>query len=269
MNAIQHALVRVTRSIPKEILQNSFNDTSYNGRGSPKSLEQRIKEEVILKMVLPDLNLTNGVWSYIPLNTAKMMMSDMNTYTYYIPKEATGGRSIMTVINISYTPGWNNYGYPAGNFGVCHNSMINRANQNLLNSISDIPVSSNTRCELIAENTVIIHDAPLSPSQGYLICILENDDELSIIKSRSIPIFSQLIVLATKAYIYNDQSIQVDRAQLYAGHELGKYKEILESYSDAMEQYQTMLDERIGKVFFMNSEENMTRHIRSMLGGKR
>ncbi len=268
MNAIQHAINRATREIPRPILENTFIDRSYMQRASPKSLEQRIKEEVILKFVLQDLNVTNGVYSYIPLAYAKQVYSDQNTFTYYIPKELTGGRAITTVISINYQPyRLNNasYGYQT----QCQNTMLNRATDYLLNSISDPQVAESTRVDLVGENTILVHDSPMTPAVGTLVCILENDDELSTIRPRLIPEFTKLIILAIKAYIYNEQVLLVDKAQLYSGHELGKYREIIESYSDCMEQYQTMLDEKIGKLFYMNSKENMTRHVRFMLGGRR
>lgn len=266
MNAVQIAINRATREIPRMILEDCFIRRYQDYRQIPKSIEQRIKEEVILKVVLPDLNLTNGVWSYIPLSSAKVEQSDSNVQIYYIPKEATGGRSITTAISIGV-------GYPYGNLpflGDCDNSVITRATNNLLNAISDLPITSNARVDLIAENTVMVFDGMQYPlNSSYLICILEMNENLDNIRPRSIPIFTRLIILAIKGYIFNEMNLEIDKARLIGGQDFGKYREILDSYSDAWEQYHTMLDEQIGKILYLNNKESVTRHIRSMLGGRR
>lgn len=265
MNAVQIAINRATHEIPRMILEDCFIKRFQEYRSIPKSLEQRIKEEVILKIVLPDLNMVNGVYTYVSLANAKMEFSDRNTRIYYIPKEATGGRSIMTALSIGHSSI-----YPATYFGACDNSMITRSTAMLQDSISDLQVTSNSRVELIAENTVIVYDAPLYPAANTVLkCILENDENLSTLRPRSIPNFVRLIILAIKGYIYNEMILEIDKARLVGGHELGMYRQILDNYADAWDQYHTMLKEKAGKWWYMNDTENMTTHIRLMLGNRR
>lgn len=102
-----------------------------------------------------------------------------------------------------------------------------------------------------------------------LYCILENDQAINHLKPKSIAFFKQLVLLAVKAYIYNELILEIDQARLVGGHELGKYREIVESYADADEMYNEKLTEIMGVVFFLNDEEQATRHIRLMLGGPR
>lgn len=267
MNVIQMSITRAIREIPRMILEDAFLTKEYPYRQSPKTLEQCIKEEVIYKVVLPDLNLANGVYSFIPLYSARVENVDYNTKIYHIPKEATGGRAILTPITIGFASPYLEQGYMAN----CGNSMINRKIQNLITSISDLEVTTNSRLELIAENTVIVYGA-IEYQMGYntyLVCILEHDDQLSYIKPRSIPLFTQLIGLAIKGYIYTKLVLDIDRGRLYGGHDLGVYKEIVLEYRDAWQQYTELLQERIGKLLYMNSTESMQRHVRYMLGSSR
>lgn len=266
MNAVQMAINKAQMVIPKMILEDCFIKRFQDWRMVPKSLEQRIKEEVILKMVLPDLNLVNGVYTYIPLVNAIKQQSDRDVQIYYIPKEVTGGKSIMTAISIGYGQGYLS-AYP--NMSDCGNTMVNRATMGLLNSLNDQPVTTNPRVDLIAENTVIVYDGMFYPPNAHLVCILENDENLSILRPRSIPLFIQLIILAIKAYIYNELVLEIDKGRLYGGQELGRFREIVDEYRSAQEMYDELLRTKIGKIFYMNSRESMSKHVRFMLAASR
>lgn len=265
MNTVQMAINRVTRVIPKRILEDTFLPPIGYRRMRPKSVEQYIREEVILKRVLPDCNLENGVYTKIPLSAAILQQQDVNGSVYYFPKSATGGRSIITALDLEYGIGQTSY----YNTTTCGVSPINLATQALNNATAGAQITSNTRVDLIGENTILVVDSAFSAGAYSLVCILDNDEELSTIRPKSIPIFIQLIVLATKSYIYNKMNLEVNTAQLQGGVELGRYREIIDSYADSEELYNQMLDEKIGKMFYMNDGDNMTKHIRLMLGGRR
>ena len=81
--------------------------------------------------------------------------------------------------------------------------------------------------------------------------------------------FSELCVYAVQAYIYNEYIIQMDIGELHGGQNLGKFKEIIESYQDADELYRTFLREKMGKIFVMNDTESYTRFLRGVMGGRR
>lgn len=266
MNAVQISISRAIREIPRMLLEDAFLKREYPYRQSPKTIEQCIKEEVIYKIVLPDLNLENGVYSFIPLSNAQVIQSDYDAQIYYIPKEITGGRAILTAITIGTASPYMEQGFAAN----CGNSMINRKIHQLVSSISDLQVTTNSRVELIAENTVLVRDLGTRWLEGmYLVCILELDDELSNIRPRSIPAFTKLITLAIKGYIYNELIVNVDKGRIYAGADLGIYREILMEYRDAWETYHDYLSNTIGKILYMNSKESMERHLRYMLAGSR
>lgn len=265
MNTVQLAINRIKMVIPKMILEDCFIKKYQGIVVSPKTVEQSIREEVILKRVLIDLNLENGVYTPISIIGAKTELFNSIARIYYIPKENTGGRSILTAMSIGY---FNSATQITQSLAQCGNSLITRAIQSLQNSIAPPAIPSNARIDVIGENTILVYNSALLPMNSYINCILENDEELSTLRPRSVPTFIELIVLATKAYIYNEMILSIDTARLVGGHDLGKYREILESYSDAEEQYQTLLTEKIGKIFYMNSKANMSSHIRLMLGAQ-
>jgi hypothetical protein len=266
VNAVQISISRAIREIPRMLLEDAFLKREYPYRQSPKTIEQCIKEEVIYKIVLPDLNLENGVYSFIPLNNAQVIQSDYDAQIYYIPKEVTGGRAILTAITVGTASPYMEQGFAAN----CGNSMINRKIHQLVSSISDLQVTTNSRVELIAENTVLVRDIGTQWLGGmYLVCILEMDDQLSNIRPRSIPFFTQLITLAIKGYMYTELIINVDKGRIYAGADLGIYREILMEYRDAWATYYDLLREKAGKILYMNNGENMNRHLRYLISGSR
>ena len=114
-----------------------------------------------------------------------------------------------------------------------------------------------------------MRDSPLYLGAAYLVCILEMDDQLSNIRPRSIPFFSQLITLAIKGYIYTRLTIDVDKARLMGGADLGQYRQVLDTYQDAWNTYYDLLREKAGKILYMNNGENMSIHLRYLISGSR
>lgn len=271
MNAIRMSINSAKTKIPRQILEDVFVKRYQVDRSSPISLDERIQEEVILKMVLPDCQIEYGIITYLPLANAKVDRIHNQGFEYQavyeLDKSITGGRNIMSALAISYVnPHLSTWSHSMQAGG---NSVILQAAQSLANANAQIPMTSSARVSLINGNTVLVRDTTMLPTNSYLMCIMENDDLLNTIRPKSIPHFKRLILLAIKAYIYNELVLELDQGKLVGGQELGRYREIVDSYSDAAEQYEELLDEKIGKIFFMNDEENMTRHVRLMLGGSR
>ena len=138
-----------------------------------------------------------------------------------------------------------------------------------MDAMGSMPVTSTAYVQLIGENVVMVRDTVLLPANIYLRCLLENDSNMSHIQLKSYRDFSKLVELAVKAYIYNEYVITMDMGELYAGQQLGRFKEIIDNYADAEELYQTFLTERWEKVSLMNDRETWTRHLRLRMGGFR
>lgn len=270
MNAIQKALKDIRTNIPKEILERTFltqNMSAFGGRHNfqPLSLDQRIREAVIDGIVLPDCHLVGGTEVTIPLTSVQPEYLNSYNLIYRIPKHLTQQRSIMRVLHITFGDG----GIAgAMNLGVHGRSELLSKAQGLISTRSSIPVVSTANIELIGENTVLVRDNVTMPGNPYLRCVVENDAELAGFLPAAVIAFGRLCVLACKGYIYNNINISMDQAQLSGGVALGRFREVVDGYSDAMEQYQTMFEERWRKIALLADPEAHKRHLGMLTGGR-
>lgn len=267
MDILSKALDEVRFRIPRQILDTLFNRRDQFYRMNPTSVDEHILSEVIRPRVLVDCNLVGGTEVFIPLDGVPVSRSSDYISVYRIPKDKTQGRSIMSVSNITFSnpTAIANYGIAAG----CQNSAMLQAGQAAMDAMGSIPVTSTAQVCLIGENVVMVRDTVTLPANIYLRCTLANDENMSHIQLRSFRHFCNLVVFAVKAYIYNEYIIEMDRGELFGGHEIGRFKEIIDSYQDAEELYQTYLVEKWTKVAFMNDHETATRFLRLQIGGHR
>ncbi|BDD79532.1 hypothetical protein [Burkholderia phage FLC9] len=267
MNAITRAVDVAMRIIPRRVLEEVFVERTAQWRQAPKSISECIMEQVIRPRVLVDCNLVGGTEAFIYLDD--IPYERMNDYTsvYRIPKTKTQGRSILSALNITFADPTkvSSYGVAAG----AQNTTLLQAGQAVMDAYGALPVTSTHRVQLIGENTIMVRDTIVLPPDVYLRCILANDENMSHLQLRSYQPFCKLVELAIKAYIYWDQVIEVDIGKIRGGQEIGKFKEIVDGYSEAEEQYQEFLANTWQKVAYMQDNETMTRFIRSLVGGYR
>ncbi|MOA51142.1 hypothetical protein D3C78_1742520 [compost metagenome] len=76
------------------------------------------------------------------------------------------------------------------------------------------------------------------------------------------------MVLATKAYIFTNIALPMDQAELSGGMALGRFKEIVDGYADAYEQYEQYFEETWRKVAIFNDPEANKRHLKLLTGGR-
>lgn len=270
MNPIQKALSDVKNKIPRAILDRTFmrEDTNvYGGRHNftPTSLDHRIRTNVIDAIVLPDCNLVGGTEITIPL--ASLVPHYVNTYNmvYRVPKNMTQNRSILRVLHMTFGDGG-----MVGSMGLATQgrSALLDAAQGALQAHLPIPVVSTANIELVAENTILVKDNVTLPGNPFLRCVIESDSEMNHLQPASIIAFSNLVVLATKRYIFNTLAIDMDQAQLSGGMALGRFREIVDGYSDADEQYTTFFNESWRKVAIFNDPSAYARHLKLLTGGR-
>lgn len=270
MNPIKKAVDDIRFRIPRAILNLIFQDYNVSWRNTTISLDEQIISKVIRSRVLPDCNLVGGAEVFISLDGVPSEMTSDFTTVYYIPKERTQNRTINTVLSMSYLTGaaLAAMGGTTG-YSNCSNTTSMITAKAMMDSFSTIPPVSTAKISLIGENTVLVRDTAPPIGFGFLRCILENDDQMSHLQLRSILDFSQLCTLACKAFIYNDYIVTLDRGQLYGGQDIGVVKQIIESYSDAEELYNTYLREKWQKISLMNDRESMERFLKLQIGGMR
>ncbi len=279
MNAILKAIAECKYRIPREILEKVFiNGSQYFRPTLQATVEHQIETLVIRPRVLVDCNLIGGIQALIPLEGLPFEMPYQYTTVIHIPKSRTQGRSINSVRNITFfnaaaVGGMYGGAIGAGNSPNGYNGVDGSAAMSaaaaVMSSFDKIPQTSTSRVSLIAENTVLVNDAILLPSNSFLRCILENDDNLNNLPLRSYRYFSNLVEFAVKAYIYNALVIAMDAGELRYGQNLGAFKEIVLGYADANQNYQDYLKDKIEATLFMSDEASYSRFIKMMVGGMR
>ncbi len=264
---ITKALDEVKYKIPEQILNAVFIKRDKMYRDIPASIDEIIMREVVRPRVMVDCNLIGGTEAFVYLDGVPFTRTDDYTSVYRIPKALTQNRSIISVKNITFSDPTkvSSYGVAAGQ----QNTTMMQAASGVMDAHGSIPVTSTARVQLIGENVVMVRDTIVLPANIYLRCVLANDENMSHIQLKSYRAFAQMIVLAVKSYIYNEYVIRLDIGELFAGQALGRIKEVLDSYADSEELYQTFLTEKWEKIALMNDSESYTRLLRLQIGGSR
>jgi hypothetical protein len=269
MNPITKALDEVMFRIPREILKVVFQEPYQQYRDLPSDIKERIRCMVLVPRVLVDCNLVSGVETRIDLSdVASETVDGGYTTVFQIPKTKTNNRSILSVFDVTYGDMYRTQaGY--GAYSAGRSSPVLQAAATVMEAQLRTPNVGTTRVELIGENVVMVQDSMILPQNLFLRCSLENEENLSNIQARSYLVFAKLVELAVKSFIYNSYIIQLDMGELRGGVQVGKFKDIVEGYSDAEEMYQEHLNEKWAKVAFMNDQESMHRYISLLSGGNR
>jgi hypothetical protein len=265
MNPVTYALQHIRWTIPADILQKTFLTTNNRfGTVAPISLDARIRSEVIESRVLQDCNLVGGTEVWIALERCPIQVVDDYVRVYRIPKSMTQNRTITSALSVSYGEGA--IAGITSAYGSGGSALVDAA-ASVMASVSPIPVVASAYVSLIGENTVMIQDNIALPVNLYLRCWVENDANLNHIKPTSYIQFAKLVEYAVKAYVYINNQIPMDRAYIHAGAELGRFKDVVDSYSDANENYQTYLNEVWRRVALLNDPIASQRHLKMLLGG--
>lgn len=263
MNLVQQALNQLYYVVPRQVLEAAFIHPQPYSRRLPISLDTLIMDKVVRPRVMNDCNLVGGVETTIPLGGIRPEIFEDYSIVYNIPKQLTEGRSITTVLHLTYGEA------PARalQMGSPNNSGMLSGAQSVVDGVGEIPVVSTADVRLIGENTVLIRGNLQLPTNVYLRCILEQDEAFSHIQPRSFPSFFKLVEYAVKAYIYNELGMRIDQSYLSGGVELGRIREVVDSYADANELYQTYMEEVWAKTSLLNDHESKWRHLKSITGG--
>ncbi len=267
MSALAKASSEIRWSIPIQVLEEAFKEprTHYSHLNS-LSLDERIYRKVIRDKVLEDCDIVSGQEVLVSLSGITPEYVDSITSLYTIPLDKTAGRSISAVLSVSYLPfqtGTNHFN-PSVNAN-CDNPDTMTTGQKVFDShASMIPVST-AYTEIVGENVVMVRNQSYSAINYFLRCRVVNDQNLNNIERASWKKFAELCVLAVKAYVYNTLRVKMGNAFLSGGQELGVFKEVVESYSDAKELYDTYLDEQWAAVANMNDTHSHLRYLKMMV----
>lgn len=271
---ISIAIDRVRWEIPPEVIQYAFTPTRYdpssNGLirdySTAVSIDTLIRRQIVEARVLVDLDLCSGVEVFIPMVGVEGMRVDAWTMVYTVPKSLTQGRSITEVYGLAY-----GRGHTLGNVGVVSEdrSMVLEAAAGVLQSNSSWTQVQSAYCTLVADNTVMVTNMNRIPGIMYLRCLVSNDPNLSNLGGFMADAISELVELATKAWIYSRTIVPLDEGAIRGGASLGRIREVIDSYSDASTMYKEYMKEMFRKKAVMANKDQHRRLLRYTVGGKR
>lgn len=265
MNPIQKAISEIRFKIPNDILQAAFVTRSFGQFPRPVSLETVIRERVIDARVMVDCNLTGGIETEIPLIGITPEHLEPGRLVYRIPKTLTQNRSITRTISLAYGSG---SAMGTTQMGMQGYSQLLDAASGVMASHAAIPLISTAYVRLIAENTILVEDMTAMPRNVFLRCYVENDASMEQLRSMTYHKFTRLCELAVKSYIYNELVLKINQGQLSGGLEIGRFKEIVDSYADAEELYSNYLQDVWRRVAILDDQRSRERHLRLITGGR-
>ena len=262
MNAIEKALLDIQFAIPKEILHWSFGTTPIGDRLRVVSPSFRLRQEVIEARVLPDCNLLGGVQVVIPLRDVPPHYLPDGSVLFQINKDLLQGRHIQSVLSVATGDYYRHAVIPSSQRGTLGTQILSKIVS------ANIPTGFDTsnQVRLVGENAVLVEDY-LTVPWLYLRCVVSDDTHLSNFSPRAFPYLSKLCVLATKAHIYRSATLPIDEGVLSGGLPLGRFKEVIDSYSDSETLYTDYLTTTFAKILFQQDREAHTRHLRMITGG--
>lgn len=264
MNAITYALQQLSFEISPEMLELGFIRDEDRRSFVPVSVESKIRSIILDGKVLPDCNMFHGTTMKIPLRG--LIASKLNDFSviYQVPKSLTGGRRIMSTFAVSYG---GSYPVSAAYYNYPASSQLMQAAGQLANSHSPIPLVSSASVNLVGENTVQVTDSIIIPHEIWLDCRVENDSQMNHLQPANYESFARLVILATKAWLYTNVRIKLDVGRIHGGQDLGRLREELDTFSEAMREYREHMEEEFSQVSVMNDSIEHERYLRLIVGG--
>ncbi len=209
--------------------------------------QEFIMQKIIRERVLDELNLTGGKFKKIVLKSSYMEKTSLDLAgwagddggfdLYRIPPEARDGLPMIHCISVQYpyaatsVNGTGALGQQSAGYDLT--SQIDQVlNSYTLARPLNSPVGQVLSGDLIK----------LFPSQysfvGYVVTVrLALDETFEQVQPSAVEALAELVTLATKVWCYNNLIVDIDRAAMECGADIGKIKEILEEYRDSNQMY--------------------------------
>lgn len=232
MSAIDYCINKVMNSdIPRAILKDVFIDERAQRYRLPSSIEDGIRNKIMKAIVIPELSTMGGTQVAIDIQSIPYSDLNNNERIYQIPLTSTQGREITRLEYICTST----FSGSTGNEGIITDV------EKLMRNQSPMKEEMNGEVTLLANNNILINNPLYVLSNVFLVCLLELDPHLTTIKPAYYNPLSKLVIAATKAYIFRETVLEMDRAKLYDGREFGSYKDIVSNWSDMYETYEDLL----------------------------
>lgn len=275
MDPVTAAIVRVTHEIPFDILKLAFMAKRYDPTRQDRfydnvagtSIDEQIRLQVVEGRVAIDVNLVGGTEVLLPMWMADREYIDGWNMLYRFSREATGGRRITTVHEMTYgftqglgvgnTPGYDN-----------RTSTYMSTARNILRATEGVGSMSSAYVQLVGINTVLVNDINQVIGDSLLRCRLTHEPNFNDIQPYYYHAFGEMVSLAVKAYIYNKLIIEIDESQIRGGASIGRIREVIDGYADANQMYMEYVTIKWAKIRNMSDTQTWRRILKNNLGGK-
>lgn len=268
MNMLQSTLDEVLFRIPEEVLNLAFMKEQRSWRRAPTNLNEEILNKVIKPRIMKRMSERGGQTVMVNLKDITPIFNDRQVTVYRIPPHLLNNREIVCVLSASYLPSgmsFTGFGTQVGTVYPGGTSELTMLGTRIMDAASSLPIISTAQIDLVGHNTIMVRDQIKNVGMYQVRLQVTDDPYLNNIHPRSAMVLSKLFELGIKAYVYNKLIVKMDAGVLDMGQELGAFRNIVESYSDAEEMYQEWLRTKWGKIAFLNDEHRSNRHIRSMI----
>ncbi len=262
MDAVTFAINSVTNGdIPSRILDDAFLDRRDRYRRSPISVEEAIREKVWDRRVRNDLNILGGV--IVNINLAGISYELLPNYdrVVKVPLHLTNNRPMLealsVVLNVTanyaernpgQTPNWSSY------------APVEQSVRRVIRSNRPIPLINNAHVELLSDNTIRFSDVQSFRGDVTLVARCEVSDDFASLEKPYYVDLAELMEAATKMVIFRELDLTIDQAKLDGGRDLGKYRERIDDYRDAAQQYKDLLP-KWSKILILGDQQRTDYHI--------
>jgi len=275
IDPISVAIMRTKRTIPIDVLNQAFMPKRYDPTRKerfydnlePGVIDHLIKKVIVDGRVAIDVNLISGTELYLPLGWAHREFIDPWNIIYRFDYKATGGRNITAAHEVLYGL---TQGVQIGTYGAFDTraSQFLHVSRDILNAAGGTTPVGTAYVQIVAPNTILVNDINQVVGPGVLRCQLSHEPNFNNIPSHYYHAFGELIVLATKSFVYNTLVIDLDEGMLRAGQQIGRFREEVDKLADAETMYMEYLTTKWQKIANMADSERFRKILKITLGGK-
>lgn len=254
MDAIEYALNELHAEISPEALRMAFAPNTQYAFSNSYSIEEVIRDKVIEARVIPGMDTNGGQEIDIDIE-GTYYLQELGVHYFHIPLEKTQGRHILSAFAITYGLEGNAY------LGKDYENVTNQLN----NQIQGMQSYSGTgNIEIAGPNVLAIRDY-VPDIYRYLRGRIANDPNLQNVDRAYYDDIAELVMNATKAYIYTHY-----RTPLSQGHiNAGAPNDVLLSEIDDFRESRILYKENLrdwGKKSIMQDRQSHRRLMRMTMG---
>lgn len=228
--AIDTALRTTIFEIGRTLLLGAFKYDLEDQFGYQVNLREAITNKIIYEQVLADLSLVAPQEIWLPLSESYVKMREGYKVVFTIPDHVTGGRRIISPLQIAYKT------YIPNQYS---GTTTHGAAARTINHTPDISGLVTTDIQMLgAPNTFLMPNFGPNPLTDYALEVtVAHDDNFSAIPPVWYLKFAELVTLKTKAYLYANKREILDRVEYGSGASISSVKSQLDEFSDANESY--------------------------------